>query len=431
MLKYLILLLFLCSSIVHAETNSDIDAPFVQVNPTKPNGLPNMYYPDLRSPIQRRIDRLNSLSNKVDAMSAEIKEIRRRGSGTAEVTIRRNYPVVVYDSNHPNVLKEKEKTSKFTVPAKAKVLAGRFARRLNSVALTVALAEMVGEGIDWVLDVDNHQVVFKKPLDGYIFKGHLSEYESEDIDEVTEIECKMGSGRGKYDGDYPMRGDPSKDPFVYTACNNGWAHIWVEKTKDDTLSLDKIAQHVINNENKTTNNTTNNVTNNIYHGAVSDTISEQISKGEHDEAIREALKRLLDEETKDNEKDKDDAKTEEETDKKEEDEITSSFGGGFELPEFCDWASWFCEDETKPDKEPEVEVEKIDIEFSAIAEKAYISLPKTCPANPRINFTLPFVGSSQTLEFPLDKFCEAFALFKVIVIFMAYLKSLDIIGRGL
>ncbi|OOR88186.1 virulence factor TspB C-terminal domain-related protein [Moraxella bovis] len=110
----------------------------------------------------------------------------------------------------------------------------------------------------------------------------------------------------------------------------------------------------------------------------------------------------------------------------------------FELPAFCGWAKPVCDwiewtkQDAKKDTDTQIDIdEDKTIDFRPLAEKSYITLPKTCPPNPRISFNMPFVAGAQTLEFPLDKFCEAFALFKIVVILFAYIKALSIVGQGL
>lgn len=355
-------------------------------------------------------------------LNKEIENGRRQRAGVSEVTIKKNYPVVPYDPNHPNV--QKEKKSKFNISAKAKTLAGRFGRGLNALALGTAVAELVGEGIDWVLDPENNRVKFKKPLDGYIFKGFHSEFESPDVDQVTEVECKISNGGGKYEGsDYPMRGDPRTDSFVYTACNNGWAHIWVIKTKDDSLSLDKIAQHVINNE----NNTTNNYTTNIYYGAVTDTLTEQIAKGEHDTDIKNAVDKLADDKTDsdtdtgtstDN-KDEPDGKTETET---------GGGGGRLEFPKFCEWAKpvcdfieWFQDKPPKPEKPQNVP--KADLSDLGIDDErfqSHVDFGGSCPTG---NLQFEVMGRVYSKPIPYHHFCNLLILLKPWLLAFSYLIS--------
>lgn len=102
----------------------------------------------------------------------------------------------------------------------------------------------------------------------------------------------------------------------------------------------------------------------------------------------------------------------------------------FELPAFCDWATWFCKDDTKPDDNTKVEVKELDFDYEAIARRPYIVLPKTCPANPTFSFDMPFVAQKLSLDFPLHLFCQAFAMFKIVVILFGYIKALSIIGQG-
>lgn len=449
MFKYLFLSLslFFSFSLAYADDSVIHDGPFAPVNPTKPNGLPNMYYPDLRTPFERRMERINSLSNKMQILSAEVKEIRKLYPGTGEVMIGNKYPIVPYDPNHPNVLKEEEKArekekeekrkerrAKFTVSAKTKTLAGRFARGLNSAAMAYAVIAMIGDGVDWLLDTENHRIVFNKPLDGYLFKGHISQVESTVFEHVAEAECQLYGGVG--DDIYDIEGKIGVNSFIYVPCEDGRATVWVHETQTDTLTLEEIAEYVIRHENKktdtttnnnTTNNTTNNVTN-IYHGAVSDTIAEQISKGEHDDAIREALKRLEDDEP---------SKT---TDAKEEttgafgEETTGSSGSGsvFNFPDFCGWANSVCdwldwtqeELDLEPEEVPETEIKLKNAEDF---DKPHLNIGGSCPADIVRSFNTGF--ATNEIRFEMQPICNhASTYIRPIVIFIAYIWSVIYIG---
>lgn len=436
MFKYLFLSLslFFSCSLAYADDSVIHDGPFAPVNPTKPNGLPNMYYPDLRSPFQRRMDRINALSNKMQILSAEVKEIRKLYPGTGEVTIGTNYPIVPYDPNHPNVLKEEEKArekekeqkrkerrAKFTVSAKTKTLAGRFARGLNSAAMAYAVIAMIGDGVDWLLDTENHRIVFNKPLDGYLFKGHISEVESTVFEHVAEAECQLYGGRG--DDIYDIEGKIGVNPFIYVPCEKGRAMVWVNETETDTLTLEKIAEYVIRHENKktdtTTNNntTTNNVTN-IYHGAVSDTIAEQISKGEHDDAIREALKRLEDDETAE---EKTTDSKDETSSQISEDEETATFLGGFQFPDFCDWVEFFCDEPPEPDKPKPLDkttFDELDIPDNRFEQK--VDFSGSCPTG---QFSFNANGRFYSKVIPYTHFCNLLAMIRPFFLAFVYLVT--------
>lgn len=125
-------------------------------------------------------------------------------------------------------------------------------------------------------------------------------------------------------------------------------------------------------------------------------------------------------------KDEPDGKTETDTETDEK----KPLGTELKFPEFCEWAKWICDDKTKPDKDTEIEPKELEIDFTSIAEKSYISFPKSCPSNPRFSFSMPIAEQSFTLEFPLHVFCQAFGLFKFVVILFGYIKALSIIGSS-
>lgn len=397
---------------------------------TKPNGLPAPIYPDLRSPIDKKIAQLDTLSSKVGQMSAEIDQIKRTKGG-ATVTVSKNYPVVPYDPNHPNVKKQ----SSFSIKANAKTLANRFARGANAVALGYAVIDLLGDGIDWVLDAENHQIVYNIP------EGDNCKYNN-NFGPISLLAPQACRGMNLNFDKYVYRGEVFSSgkyrPLYDARCTpTGSAYIYCgyPSPEEQTVSLDTLASHVISNESN----------NDDYHGAVTDTLVEQITNGDHDSDIKSAIDKVgsspnnnPSSDTGSSSADKTDSSSD--TDVLDLPDNVPDIGREdtpFELPEFCDWAEPVCDfidwikKEPNADKDTNVDIDENIIDFKPIAEKSYIVLPKTCPPNPKLSFSIPFVAGTQTLEFPLHIFCEAFALFKVVIILFAYIRALAIVGEGL
>lgn len=353
---------------------------------TKPNGLPAPIYPDLRSPIDKKIAQLDTLSSKVGQMSAEIDQIKRTKGG-ATVTVSKNYPVVPYDPNHPNVKKQ----SSFNIKANAKTLANRFARGANAVALGYAVIDLLGDGIDWVLDAENHQIVYNIP------EGDNCKYNN-NFGPISLLAPQACRGMNLNFDKYVYRGEVFSSgkyrPLYDARCTpTGSAYIYCgyPSPEEQTVSLDTLASHVISNESN----------NDDYHGAVTDTLVEQITNGDHDSDIKSAIDKVgsspnnnPSSDTGSSSADKTDSSSD--TDVLDLPDNVPDIGREdtpFELPDFCDWASWFCEGDTI-DKPSEIEVEKVNINPNSVK----INFVGQCPQPQTFSFT---IGRRQ-MQFMMD-----------------------------
>lgn len=389
---------------------------------TKPNGLPAPIYPDLRSPIDKKIAQLDTLSGKVGQMSAEIDEIKRTKGG-ATVTVSKNYPVVPYDPNHPNVKKQ----SSFAIKANAKTLASRFGRGLNAAALGYAVVELIGEGIDWVLDPTNNSIRYDAP-DGYMWKSAVFDnggrlYPTPQL--AAQGNCEAYSG---CTGVARLRKLSDESYQVLVSTRNidetpAWTVDRVKVTQEQSMSLDTIASHVINNED---NSTTNIITNN-YYNTVNETLIEQIEKGEHDPQIKSALDDVntsppnTDTNTNNDTVTKPDATTTPTTLPPEVPEIGRDEDKPFELPAFCDWAKHVCDfidwmkiDPPSPQEMPKIPINEIDADDYDINPNLYNSNVQ-CPTPIQVNIGMGVIS------IPYDSLCLFFTKNSPLIVAIAYL----------
>lgn len=416
MLKYLIpLFALLLMPIAHADTPQP-----------KPSYTKTMY-PALNEAVSSR-----GLFD--DSISVDHERLR----GSSKVTLSKNYPIVPYDPNHPNVKKQ----AQFDIKAKAKTLAGRFGRGLNALALGAAVAELIGEGIDWVLDPENNSVRYNTP-DGYMWQSTVFDgnrlYPTQQL--AAQGNCNAYSGCIRVKRLHKLD-DNNYQVFVQTENIDetpAWTVTRVQVDQEQSIPLGTVAQHVINNETYTGDT---NITNNYYYyDAVNDTLVEQVENGEHDEDIKEAVKRLQDDQpdsdtgTSTENKDETDGKTEEETDDKTETATGSKF------PDFCtwakpvcDWLKWTKEQYEEFLKEPKLKDEPIDIQeetgiqWQDKAEKTYVSFNGQCPAN--VNIPISWGGATTTLHLSYEPFCRFAVLIKPAVILGAWISALMIISGG-
>lgn len=412
MLKYLIpLFVLLISPFAHAEK---YDRDY------RNNALGGIV-----SATEKRMEQMANDERMRKAISGATVNAEPKSSGTREIEIKKNYPVVPYDPNHPNV--QKQKSSKFNISAKAKTLAGRFGRGLNALALGVAVADLIGEGIDWVLDPENNSVRYNTP-DGYMWRSVVFDdggqlYATKEL--AAKANCRVHSNCQSVS--YLRMVDNENNYEVNIITKSGsegfaWTVQRVQVKQEQSLSLDIIAQHVINNE-----NVTNNITNN-YYDAVNDTLIEQIQKGEHDDAIKEAIKRLQDDKTDTDTSTENKDEPDTSTENKEE----TQTGGGGQFPKFCEWAKPVCdfiewykeEPKMKPEQVPETDIQlKTPEEF----DKKHINIGGSCPADVVANFNTGFAQNQ--IRFEMQPICNYVSnYFRPVVIFIAYIWVVIYIG---
>lgn len=403
------------------------DDGFAPVNPTKPNGLPNTYYPDLRPPIDRRLQELKSLDNKLKDLAIDVKETRRQGGGRVEFTLQRHLPVP-YDPNHPNVIADK-KEAKGRLKAKAKVLAGRLGRGLNALALGVAVFELLGDGVDWVLDPDNNAVVYKT-YDGYVWTS-VNSYKTQPpkffptMQLAAQDNCNHNDTCARVTG-FENLGDDIHFKVLGVdkqgKPQDVWTVVKVKSDDDDKLPLETIADHIINNEDEDPKHKP-------YVDAVTDTLTDQITGGQHDPEIKDVADQLRDDKPKTPSPDKQTPPKDDKTVKDDKDDKTKDDdedgSGKLQFPEFCDWAKpvceffdWFKEEpQVEPDELPE---KNLEIKDPSEFDKSYLNVSRQCPSDIVKSFNTGF--STHEIRFEMMPICQfASNYMRPVIVFIAYM----------
>ncbi|STZ63515.1 Uncharacterised protein [Moraxella lacunata] len=360
---------------------------------------------------------LNDAVQKRGLFDDSIQLDTERLKAGSKVTLSKNYPVVPYDPNHPNVKKQ----STFNIKANAKTLAGRFARGINSAALAYAVVDLLGDGIDWVLDPNNNSIKYYHP-DGYLWLDHHQKIHPSK-ESAANYNCKIvepcisvkSISVSSYNPDVFDVYIVSDNPSITTAPSIQR----IGTTKEQSMPLDTIANHVINNED---NSTTNVITNN-YYNTVNETIIEQIEKGEHDNDIDTALRNVSQPDDSTSPNDKTDNKEQPSDETKPKDESKP-----FELPAFCDWAGkvcdfidWVKKDDTDKDTDIDISPDNIQNIDSSIRFSGQ------CPSDVIINGS--FAGKNfEFFNFKWHKFCEILSYIKYIIVSMASYQAVRILG---
>lgn len=360
----------------------------------------------------------------------------QRELGGATITASKNYPIVPYDPNHPNVTKQKTAT----ITANAKKLASRLGRGLNAGALALAVADLVGEGVDWVLDPENNSIRYQSE-DGYMWRstyyaGSELHYTpmaaandncsaNHNCTSVIEIVDRWGDGTN-----YEVIGKNKAGSNMSV-----WTITKEKVTGEQTMSLETVAQHIINNDtvNNTTNNTDNSTTiiNNYYGEAVTDTLTEQISKGDHDQELKKIYDYVN---TPPSETDTE-TETTGETDTKIDTETktdTDGSGSGeppkFEFPAFCDWAKPVCDwfewtKEEPPEPEPPQPLPKPTLSDLGVEDNRFekrVEFGGSCPTGV---FSFVALGVTYSYTIPYRHFCDLLVMLRPWLLAFTYLST--------
>ncbi|STZ55665.1 Uncharacterised protein [Moraxella lacunata] len=374
-------------------------------------------------------DRLNKIQKDIDKRG--VTTTTQRQSGGATVTVAKNYPVVPYDPNHPNVKKQ----STFNIKANAKTLAGRFARGINSAALAYAVVDLLGDGIDWVLDPNNNSIKYYHP-DGYLWLDHHQKIHPSK-ESAANYNCQIMANnlcksvtsikQSSYNDSVYDVYISSDNPSITTAPSIQR----IGTTKEQSMPLDTIANHVINNED---NSTTNVITNN-YYNTVNETIIEQIEKGEHDNDIDTALRNVSQ---------PDDSPSPETQPQPTPPDVApigrepdNTDAKPFELPAFCDWASKVCEfidwvKQEPPEPPPPEQVPKANLSDLGLDEnelfKQRVQFDGQCPKH-ELKFA---INGKQIIEpIPTHHFCNLLEQIAPWLLAFSYLSAGFFVIRNL
>lgn len=363
--------------------------------------------------------------------------------GKVEMRAKKQYLPAITDGIN------RDKTSKFRIPASAKKTAKWFAKGANYAVFLSMIIDVLGEGVDYVLDPKNNSVQYKTSG-----TYNVGGFESNSAQEACEIwlsyknnrepgfadsvradksHCRVYGGKYKFDGNIAASIQKKQQQETKVMNDEEFAQAVIELAKADNAKAKKV---------------------------MIDVAKQAVSDGDYDKEIQKAVDELNADETKDDTQDNQDNTSDSSnasssdssdstnTDSQDDTQATpknqnDTDNNGdkekdkFELPGFCNWATKVCEfidwvqnDNVEKDKDTELDVDNKDIDIDSVANRQYFSFSKQCPQNPSFNVAFPF-NINFSIEFPLHIICQGFIIFKPVIILFAYIKALSIVGRDL
>lgn len=336
--------------------------------------------------------------------------------GTIETKVKRSYLPAVTDG------KIIDKTRSYKLALNAK----KFAKYLGKGAGYASFAQMaidiLGAGVDYVLDPANNAIQITKHGDCWSFKSSLRT----DLQTISQDVCKDNDGLLKY------HHYSEQSYSVY--CNGGWgdqqpyATVVCNQQSIEVMTEEEFAKEVLKAAATQNNEKAKKV--------VIDYAKQEIINGDHDDVINEIVRDINSDtntqpaptDTTPSKDTDNNPSANPQTDKpKPKDD-----GGGFELPPFCKWASHLCKFIDWFRDDPDLgEPDKIDIpvqDRNDLAQqdinKQYYNAVGQCPAPAVVNTNFG------QIKIPYDTLCNFFSRHSPILIAIAYLiGGYIVIGR--
>lgn len=331
----------------------------------------------------------------------------------------------------------RDKTSKFAIPPSAKKTAKYFAKGASHAIFLSMIIDVLGEGVDYVLDEKNNSIQYKNNK----IECYLGNKKFSSLGAVNKYHCEVLNKQ-------EARGTRTNDNYLYYSdCSNTYTvfHCTVLQQETKVMNDEEFAQAVIELA-KADNAKAKKV--------VLDVAKQAVSDGDYDKEIQKAVDELNADETKDDTQDNQDntsdssnASSSDSTNTDSQDDTqatpkpsnpqTDDNGGNdkdkFELPVFCDWAKhvcdfidWFKKEPELPEApSPQIPIDdKSDLANADINKKLY-DVGGECPP-PKV-IALP-LGN---IEIPYDSLCLFFSKNSPFVIAIAYIIGAYIVmGRG-
>lgn len=356
-------------------------------------------------------------------------------------------------------------------------IALKLAKGYNNAAIALALFEILGKSVDWVLDPQNNAVKYREDAE-FSCRG---ENGSTSLFEVANKKC-LSKYASNYKSHKIARQD-SNEVLVEVQCDksemslNPTLQIYCDPARDfeQTKTLEEIAdklKEMAENGNKTAQQ------------AIEDTVAEMAKGGELDPELEQAAKPRN---PKDPAKDKDPAKEKDPTKDKDpaKEKDPEAEPKPFELPAFCEWTgicpAWLnteknteetaentnkiekntkeidkttkkqLEEETsffkdvrdffkwfkkEPDfkKDPDLKdfdtpEKSTDLQDPSRFDKNYVSVNAQCPAD--VVKEIPLPGRSFRLVFEMTPICDFASIYlRPVIIFIAYIYGALSIGNA-
>ena len=349
-------------------------------------------------------------------------QIKTGADGKPELVTKKSYLPAVTDG------KIIDKTRSYKLALNVKKFGKYLSKGAGYASFAQLAIDILGAGVDYVLDPANNTIQMHKNGDCWSFKSSLRA----DLQTVSQDVCKDNDGLLKY-----HLYDENSSYSVY--CNGGWgdrepyATVVCNQKSVEVMTEEEFAKEVLKAAATQNNDKAKKV--------VIDYAKQEIINGDHDDTINDIVRDInSDTNTQPNPTDTTPSKdtdnnpnsnpqTNPQTDKpKPKDD-----GGGFELPPFCQWAGKVCEwiDWTKerPELQDEDVPEKnIKVKLPQEFDKDYIKTNAQCPSIVR-EINTGFAVNK--LVFEMSPICDFVSTYiKPVIMFIAYLSALLTISNA-
>lgn len=339
-----------------------------------------------------------------------------------------------------------QKSTALFSPSNAQMVKS-LAKGIGAAAVAIAVADLIGEGVDWVLDPENNQIKYKLPTNGKWWTevlGKLTTYNSSEdaIDRACKAinaTLKSSSGNSSVVTFTCIR--TSGQQFTYKAYNTS------TETQEKTLPLTTVAEKVKENAKGGDSSSQQ---------AVADSAEDTIN---NDASARQQVEDQLDQNAN--------SDTEEEPEP-DPDDPNPQPNQGVKLPKFCSWAPIVCQaaqvtinlpktltkwwdtasasfkekweyskqqyekvsvdikdyfnDEPDEPEQEDPEIEEVDLDIQVTN---YINGPSSCPDDRVIPLSMG--GQSINIVISYQPLCDVAIMFKPAVILMSFLAGAFII----
>lgn len=370
---------------------------------------------------------------------------------TAQYEIEKTYPVTVYDPKKPDVAPtpaKKSIVSKIQIPASVPRTAGALAKGAGSALIGAALFDLLGKSVDWLLDPDNHQVVYYDDAEKTGAKCYKATYFipndlypdgnkacKEKFDMLFEQIGRKGIGIGGSSYGSTINGKS------YTLCmavdlsdkETFPKQTMCEQPKEDkdekAVDLDTIAEilHKFAEQNHAD-------AQNLL-----DALAKQVlNSGELDDLIK-ANAAAKDKPTSAPTATTSEADTGSGSLANDDEEATPSAktneqGSGLAFPTFCSWASVVCDFIEWVKTEPELENEPpptqdITLKDPSEFDKQHINAGSQCPPDVARSFYTGF--GTHEIRFEIKPICDFVGVYiRPVIVFLAYVFAAINIGNA-
>lgn len=362
--------------------------------------------------------------------------------GTVEMRTKKSYlPAVTDGVNH-------DKTSKFRIPPSAKKMAKWFAKGANHAMFLSMIIDVLGDGVDYVLDPRNNSVQYKEKGNYKVgeyygataqeacqkyFNYVASLYEDGYADRVvaTGNNCLVYGGKRKFNGNVLASITEIVKSETKVMNDEEFAQAVIELAKADNAKAKKV---------------------------VLDVAKQAVSDGDYDKEIQKAVDELNADETKDDTQDNQDntsdssnASSSDSTNTDSQDDTqatpknqneTDNDGGKekdkFELPGFCDWATKVCEfidwmkepppSDELPKQVPKATISDVGDLGSVDRYRQRINFDGQCPTG-TLSFEVKSVAYSY--QIPYHHFCSLLEQLRPWLLAFTYLSTAFFVVRSL